>query len=140
MVHIFKNVGKWSTAKNYCPVSVLSVFNKVFQNLQIKLADLLTGVSGRIAIKLLTGLGLLELQHLIYPRLLGRVWHAVILHKLNSYGISGQIFGLISFFLDNMGLWVALDGKSSKKYPVNAGVPRGSFVILHFSYVLSSFE
>ena len=28
-----------------------------------------------------------------------RVWHAGLLHKLKSYGISGQIFGLISSFL-----------------------------------------
>ena len=28
-----------------------------------------------------------------------RVWHAGLLHKLRSYGISGQIFGLISSFL-----------------------------------------
>ena len=26
-----------------------------------------------------------------------RVWHAGLLHKLKSYGISGQIFGLIFF-------------------------------------------
>ena len=30
-----------------------------------------------------------------------RVWHAGCLHKLRSYGISGQIFGLISTFLSN---------------------------------------
>ena len=28
-----------------------------------------------------------------------RVWHASLLHKLKSYGISGQIFGFISSFL-----------------------------------------
>ena len=27
-----------------------------------------------------------------------RVWHAGLLHKRKSYGISGQIFGLISSF------------------------------------------
>ena len=37
----------------------------------------------------------------------------------------GQIFGLISSFLSNRQLRVVLDGKSSKKYPVNAGVPQG---------------
>ena len=58
----------------------------------------------------------------------GRVWHACHLHKLKSYGISGQIFGLISFFLSNRRLWVALDGKSSQEYPVNAGVPQGSIL------------
>ena len=34
-------------------------------------------------------------------RAFDRVWHAGLLHKLKSYGISGQIFGLISFFLSN---------------------------------------
>ena len=37
------------------------------------------------------------------------VWHAGLLHKLKSYGISGQIFGLISSFLSNRQLWVILD-------------------------------
>ena len=30
-----------------------------------------------------------------------KVWHAGLLHKLKSYGISGQIFSLISSFLSN---------------------------------------
>ena len=52
------------------------------------------------------------------------VWHAGLLHKLKSYGISGQIFGL--------------DGKSSQEYPVNAGVPQRSILdptlfILHIN-------
>ena len=54
-----------------------------------------------------------------------RVWHAGLLHKLTSYGISGQIFGLISFFLSNRWLQVVLDWKSSQEYPVNAGVLQG---------------
>ena len=58
-----------------------------------------------------------------------RDWHAGLLHKLISYGISGQIFGLISSFLSNRWLRVVLDGKYSHEYPVNAGVPQGS--ILH---------
>ena len=45
-----------------------------------------------------------------------------------SYGISGQIFGLISSFLSNWQLHVVLDGKSSQDYPVNAGVPQGSIL------------
>ena len=53
------------------------------------------------------------------------VWHAGLFHKLKSYGISGQIFGLTSSFLSNRWLQVALDGKSSQQYPVNAGVLQG---------------
>ena len=45
-----------------------------------------------------------------------------------SYGISGQIFGLISSFVNNRQLRVVLDGKSSQEYPVNAGVPQGSIL------------
>ena len=57
-----------------------------------------------------------------------RVWHAGLLHKLKTYGISGQIFGLISSFLSNRQLRVVLDGKSSQEYPVNASVPQGSIL------------
>ena len=52
-----------------------------------------------------------------------RVWHAGLLHKLKSYGISGQIFGHISSFLSNRQLQVVLDGKSSQEYPVNGAIP-----------------
>ena len=54
-----------------------------------------------------------------------RVWHAGLLDKLRSYGISGQIFGLSSSFLSNRHL---RDGKSSQEYPVNAGVSQGSIL------------
>ena len=50
----------------------------------------------------------------------------MLLHKLKAYGISGQIFCLISSFFSNRPLRVVLDGKSSQEYPVNAGVPQGS--------------
>ena len=33
MVHVFKKIGERSTAENYCPVSLLSVVSKVFENL-----------------------------------------------------------------------------------------------------------
>ena len=58
------------------------------------------------------------------------VWHAGLLRKLRSYGISCQIFGLISSFLSNRQLRIVLDKKSSQEYAVNAGVPQGSTI--HF--------
>ena len=33
MVPVFKNVGERSSAKNYCPVSLLSVVSKVFEKI-----------------------------------------------------------------------------------------------------------
>ena len=44
--------------------------------------------------------------------------------------MSGQIFGLILSFFSNRYLWVVPDGKSSKEYSVNAGVPQGSILVL----------
>ena len=61
-------------------------------------------------------------------------------HKLKSYGVSGQIFVLISSFLSNLKLLVALDGKSSQEYPLNAGVRQGSILglTLFLLYIRSS--
>ena len=39
-----------------------------------------------------------------------RVWHAGLLHKHRSYGISGQMFDLISSFLSNRRIRVVLNG------------------------------
>ena len=42
-----------------------------------------------------------------------RVWHAGFLPKVESYAVSGKIFVLlISYFLSNRQLWIALNGKS----------------------------
>ena len=54
------------------------------------------------------------------------VWCAGLLDKLKSYGIWGQIVGLISSFQSNRRwLQVVLNGKSFQEYPVNGGVPQG---------------
>ena len=90
-------------------------------------ADLLTVVSDRIA-RAFNRSGATRAVALDISKAFDRVWHAGLFHKLKSYGISGQIFGLISSFLSNRRLRVVLDGKSSQEYPVNAGVPQGSIV------------
>ena len=55
-------------------------------------------------------------------------WHHGLLQKLKSYGISDQIFGLISCFVSNRRLRVVLDEKSSQEYGVNVGALQGSIV------------
>ena len=151
VVPVFKNVGERSTAKNYRPVSLLSVVSKVFEKLvnnrivdhlekcglfsdfqygfrsSRSTTDLLTVVSDRIA-RAFNRSGATRAVALDISKAFDRVWQAGLLHKLKSYGISGQIFGLISSFLSNRRLRVVLDGKSSQEYPVNAGVPQGSIL------------
>ena len=149
MVPVFKNVGERSTARNYHPVSLLSVVSKIFEKLvndrivdhlekcglfsdfqygfrsSWSTVDLLTVVCDRIA-RAFNMSGVTQTVALDICKAFDRVWHAGLLHKFNSFRISGQIFGLISSFLSNRQRGVVLDGKSSQKYPINAGVPQGS--------------
>ena len=88
-------------------------------------ADLLTVVSDRIA-RAFSRSGATRAVALDISKAFNTDWHGGLLRKLKSYGISGEIFGLISSFFSNRRLRVVLDGKSSQEYPVNAGVPQGS--------------
>ena len=80
---------------------------------------------------LLTGFGATQAVALKIFKAFDRVWHAGLLHKLNSYGISGHISDFISSFLSNRWLPVVLGGRSPQKYPVDAGVPR-RFIFIFF--------
>ena len=135
-------LGKGLQLKNYHPVSLLSVGSKVFDKLinyrivdrlekcdlfsdfqygfksSQSTAGLLTVASDRIT-RAFNRPGTTQAVALDISNAFDRVWHAALLHKLKSYGISGQIFGLISSFLSNRWLQVVLDGKSSQEYPVN---------------------
>ena len=148
VVPVFKNVGERSTAKNYRPVSLLSVVSKVFEKLvnnrivdhlekcglfsdfqygfrsSRSTADLLTVVSDRTA-RAFNRSGATRAVALDISKAFDRVWDAGLLHKLKSYGTSGPIFSLVSSFLSNRRLRVVPDGKSSQEYSVNAGVPQG---------------
>ena len=90
-------------------------------------ADLLSVASYRIA-RAFNRFGTSRTVALDISKAFDRVWHAGLLSKLKSYGISGQVFDLISSFLNNGQLRVALGGKSSQEFPVNAGVPRDSIL------------
>ena len=90
-------------------------------------AHLLTVVSDRIT-RAFNKFGATRAVVLDISEAFDRVWHAGLLQKLKSYGISGQIFCLISSFLSNRQLRVVLDGNSSQEYPVNAGISQGSIL------------
>ena len=76
---------------------------------------ILTVVTDRIA-KAFDRPGATQAVALDISKAFYRVWHDSLLHKIKSYGISGQIFGLIFSFLNNRWLRMVLDGKSSQKY------------------------
>ena len=100
-------------------------------------ANLLTVASDRIA-RAFNRSGATQTLALDISKTFGRIWHAGLLHKLKSYGISGQTCGIISFFLSNGQLQVVLDGKSSQELMLE--FLKAPFFVLHFScYTLMTF-
>ena len=75
---------------------------------------------------LLTDLGLIELSHLIYPRLLAGFGMLVFFRNVSL--MEFQVKDLALFLLFSVIGSFSLDGKYSQEYPVNAGVPQGSIL------------
>ena len=106
-IKIFQDMS--NLAKIFCHISILEQTNKVLWTYQVgqkyhscgsitevdQSADLLTFVSDRIA-SAFNKSGTTRAVALDISKTFDRVWHAGLLHKLKNYGISGQIFSLIS--------------------------------------------
>ena len=78
---------------------LFSDFQYGFRSSRLTL-ELLTVVSDRIA-RAFKRSGAIRVVALDISKAFDKVWHAGLLHKLKSYGISGQISGLVSSFLSN---------------------------------------
>ena len=157
VVPIFNNVGEKHTAKNYRLVSLLSVVSKVFEKLvnnrivdhlekcgpfsdfqygfrssqstvdfsQLHLVELLG---------LLTGLGLLELWHLIYLRLLTGFGMLVFSSNLSVMEFQVRylaLFLLFSVIDDFEWFWME---SLHKNIQLMWEFLKASFLVLHFSY------
>ena len=156
MVPVFKNVGERSTAKNYCPVSLLSVVSKVFEKLvnnrivdhlekcglfsdfqygfrsSRSTADPLTVVSDRIARAFNRSVDTRAVALDIF-KTFDRVCHAGLLHKFMSYGISGQIFGLILFSVADGFKWFWVNS-FHENMQLMVDFLKASFLVLEFFY------
>ena len=160
VVPIFKNSGDRSDPSNYRPISLLPIISKIFEALindalvshfesnqlfsdnqygfrsSRSTADLLTVITERFY-RALDGGGEASIIALDISKAFDKVWHAGLLHKLRSYGVSGNVFKVIESFLSNRSLKVVLDGQQSSSQPVSSGVPQGSILgpILFLTYI-----
>ena len=137
--------------KNYRPISLLPIFGKIFEKLLFD--DIYEHLNAnRLLSENQSGFRpgdsivnqLLAITHKIYSgfdqipsretrtvfldlsKAFDRVWHAGLLYKLQSNGISGNLLKLIRNFLSHRQQRVILNGQSSEWREVSAGVPKGS--------------
>ena len=57
-----------------------------------------------------------------------RVSHRGLLVKLRSYGIHSKLLEWLESYLSNRSLEVVVEGQTSSRYPITAGVPQGSIL------------
>ena len=160
---VFKNNGERSTAKNYRPVSLVSVFSKVFEKLVnnrivdhlekcelLSISNMLLGILNELWIFLqfyliellgfLTGLGSLELWDLIYPRLLTGFGMLVFFRNLSLMKFQVRYLTLFLLFsvIDSFELfWMESLHKNIQLMPEFL---KASFLVLHFlCYTLITF-
>ena len=141
--------GDHSCPSNYRPISLLPIMSKVFESLvnnrivhhlesnqllcdaqygfrsQRSTADLLSLASDMWS-KSLDDWGESRVVSLDISKAFDRVWHKGLLHKLPSYGICGTTLQWISSYLSCREISVVVEGTSSEKQAINAGVPQGS--------------
>ena len=128
---VFEKLVNNTIVDNLEKVGFFSDFQYGFRSFR-STADLLTVVSDRIP-RLLAGLGLLKLQHLIYPRLLIEFGMLVFFTKLDLMKFQARYLTL--FLLFSVIRDFRRRGKSSEEYLVNAGVLKGPLLVLHFSCI-----
>ena len=148
---VFKNAGDRCSPSQYRPISLLSVMSKLFESVINKAvishldrnkllsdnqygfrssrstADILTVITHRVSEALDKGRETRTVA-LDISKAFDRVWHKGLLHKLSSYGISGDVLAIIKSFLSDRSLRVVVNGQTSEAHKINAGVPQGSLL------------
>ena len=148
VVPIFKK-GERNKAENYRPVSLTSIICKTLEHVLCSqilghcdlhniLTDAQFGFRKRRSCETQLLLTIQDLASNIdvkgqtdaifldFSKAFDKVPHERLLHKLNYYGIGGNINQWVRNFLENRTQQVTIDGAASQPAPVLSGVPQGS--------------
>ena len=149
VVPIFKNSGSIKDIGNYRPISMLSLFSKLFEKLIHKrmldfllennlinpsqygfrpghstlhaLINATENIYQSLDINLHT-LGIF----IDFSKAFDTVSHDILLYKLRHYGIDGKLLNIIQSYLTNRYQYVSYGGTNSTSIEIKLGVPQGS--------------
>lgn len=146
VVPVFK-VGDKSKCENYRPISILSCFSKIFESvvydaLYHHLKPFISPRQHGFIKRRSTTSNLLEYKHFLcsafakkvqvdsvytdFSKAFDKVDHSILLNKLSTFGIHGDLLRWVKSYLSNRSQLVALRGDLSSPVLVTSGVPQGS--------------
>ena len=146
---IFKGKGNENDPSNYRPISITSCIGKILEKIIFKYLynylqenEILTKYQSGFRPKDSTVNQLLEIYHTIIENLdnekdikfifcdvskaFDKVWHRGLIHKLQKYGITGNMLNWMKSYLSGRQQRVKNEGFFSTWKSTNAGVPQGS--------------
>ena len=146
VVPVFKK-GNKQCVKNYCPVSLLPICSKIFERIiysnaynyriynnlisqnqsGFKRGDSCINQLISITYDILNSLDEgLEVRgvFLDISKAFSKVWHEGLIHKLQQNDISGELLNILVDIRNNRKQRVVLNGQSSNRVDVKAGVPQ----------------
>jgi hypothetical protein len=148
IIPIFKKDEK-NLIQNYRPVSILPVLNKIFEKLTLNRLNSFINVNNLISNSqhgFRSGFGtdsaMLDLMRHVLPafatkkyaacvfidfsKAFDTVDHAVLLNKLERYGVRGVCLDFFRSYLNNRHMFVNYNNENSDRYSLHSSVPQGS--------------